>query len=151
MKKGEGTHTAGCADHIGNRHDRARFIIYHHDGDENRIRAEGGFQRVDRDKAFLVGLEVRDLEASCFQNFKRMEHGVVFNGGGDDMSAALSEPLTGGKNRPVVGFRAAGGEEDAVGLCTEGIDDGLAGGFQFALGLDPQIVNRRGVSPVIAE
>lgn len=76
---------------------------------------------------------------------------MVFNGGGDDMSAALSEPLTGGKNRPVVGFRAAGGEEDAVGLCTEGIDDGLAGGFQFALGLDPQIVNRRGVSPVIAE
>lgn len=70
VKKGEGTHTAGCADHIGNRHDRARFIVYHHDGDENRIRAEGGFQRVDRDKAFLVGLEVRDLEASCFQNFK---------------------------------------------------------------------------------
>ena len=80
-----------------------------------------------------------------------MEHGVVFNGGGDDMAAALSEPLTGGKNRPVVGFRAAGGEEDAVGLGTEGIGDGLAGGFQFALGLDPQIVNRRGVSPVIAE
>ena len=80
-----------------------------------------------------------------------MEHGVVFNGGGDDMAAALSEPLTGGKNRPVVGFRAAGGEEDALRFCAKGIGDGLAGGFQFALGLDPQIVNRRGVSPVIAE
>ena len=137
MKQGEGAHAAGRTNHVGNRHDRARFIIYHHDGDENRIRAEGGFQRVDRDKAFLVGLEVRDLEASCFQSFKRMEHGVVFNGGGDDMAAALSEPLTGGENCPVVCLRAAGGEKDALRFCTKGIGNGFAGVFEFALGLYP--------------
>ena len=66
-----------------------------------------------------------------------MEHGVVFNGGGDDMAAALSEPLTGGENCPVVSFCAAGGEEDAVGLCTEGVGDGFAGVFELALGLYP--------------
>ena len=75
----------------------------------------------------------------------------MLNGGGDDVLSPLAHALRGAEHGPVVGFRAAGGEEDAVGLCTEGIDDGLAGGFQFALGLDPQIVNRRGVSPVIAE
>ncbi|KAF5037388.1 hypothetical protein DSECCO2_565140 [anaerobic digester metagenome] len=50
-----------------------------------------------------------------------MEDGVVLDRGGDDMVALLfcggSHPL----DRPVVGFRAAGGEEDFLGLCPESL------------------------------
>ena len=67
------------------------------------------------------------------------------------MAAQVAVLPAGGGDSPVVRLRAAGGEKDALRFCTKGIGNGFAGVFEFALGLDPQIVNRRGVSPVIAE
>ena len=82
-------------DHVGNRHDRARLVVDHHDGDENGIGAEGLFQFLNRDSAVVVGLQICDLEALRFQLLHGVQDSVVLHGGRDDVAAALAETFSG--------------------------------------------------------
>ena len=151
VKKSQRAEPAGDADHIRNRHDGARLVVDHHDGNENRIRAKGSFERVGADEACFIRLQICDLEALRFERFHGVQHGVMLDGSGDDVIAALFQALAGRENCPVIRLRAAGGEKDAVRLSAETGSNLLAGVFQLALGGNAQLVNRGGVSPGVAQ
>ncbi len=148
MEQGVGQTRCVSRDHVGNRHDRARLVVDHHDGDENRIGPEGLFQFLDCNIAVVVGLQICDLEALRFQLLHGVQDSVVLHGGRDDVAAALAETLGGGENGPVVGLRAAGGEKDALRLRAHGLGNVLAGGAQQPGRLDAEAVDSARVSPV---
>ena len=133
-------------DHVGNRHDRARLVVDHHDGDENGIGPEGLFQFLDCNIAVVVRLQICDLEALCFQLLHGVQDGVVLHGGGDDVVPALAEPLSSGEDGPVVRLRAAGGEKDAVRLRAEGGSDLLARLAQTVVRRDAVRMHGRGIA-----
>ena len=138
-------------DHVGNRHDRARLVVDHHDGDENGIGPEGLFQFLDCNIAVVVRLQICDLEALRFQLLHGVQDSVVLHGGRDDVAAALAETLGGGKNGPVVGLRAAGGEKHPVGLCAEGGGDRLPRLPQTVGGVNTEGVDGRRIAPAVRE
>ena len=151
MEQRKGAGAAHGLYHVGDRHDRARLVVDHHDGDENGVGAEGFFQLVDRDTAVVVGLQIRDLEALCLQLLHGVQDGVVLHGGRDDVAAALAEPLSCGKNGPVVGLRAARGEKHPVGLRTEGGSDRLPRLPQMVGGANTEGIDGRRIAPAVRE
>ena len=72
MEQRERRQAARGSDHVGDRQDGAGLVVDHHDGDEDRIRAERLFEIVDRDIALVIGLQIRDLETFRFE----LLHGV---------------------------------------------------------------------------
>ena len=112
---------------------------------------KGSFERVGADEAGLIRLQICDLEALRFERFHGVQHGVMLDGSGDDVIAALFQALAGRENCPVIRLRAAGGEKDAVRLSAETGSNLLAGVFQLALGGNAQLVDRGGVSPGVAQ
>ena len=133
--------------HALNGHDRAGFVVHHHDADEDRIRPEGCLQSLEAHAALRVRLQIGDGKALPLQLLHGMEHSVVLHGGRDDMAAALAQPLGGGENGPVVGLRAAGGEKDALRLRAHGLGDILPGRAQQPGRLDAEPVHGAGIAP----
>ena len=99
----------------------------------------------------MVGLQICDLEALRFQLLHGVQDSVVLHGGRDDVAAALAETLGGGKNGPVVGLRAAGGEKHPVGLCAEGGGDRLPRLPQTVGGVNAERVDGRRIAPAVCE
>ena len=64
--------------------------------------------------AGAVGLEIGDLVPLLGQPAARLQHGAVLHGGGDDVLADVPSLPDGGLYGPVVRFRAAGGEIQAL-------------------------------------
>jgi len=54
-------------DHVGNRHDCARLVVDHHDGNQNGVLPQSGFQRVHGDAPQTVRLQIGHGEALRFQ------------------------------------------------------------------------------------
>ena len=113
--------------HALNGHDRAGFVVHHHDADKDRIRPEGCLQILEAHAALRVRLQIGDGKALLLQLLHGMEHGVVLHGRRDDVAAALAQPFGGRENGPVVGLRTAGGEKDALRLRAHGLGDILPG------------------------
>ena len=65
------------------------------------------------------------------------------------MLSPLAHALRGAEHGPVVGFRAAGGEEHPVRFRPHGGGDGVAGGTQFPGGADAEIVPQFSVSAFV--
>ena len=75
----------------------------------------------------------------------------MLDSGGDDVLSPLAHALRGAEHGPVVGFRAAGGEEYPVRFRSHGGGDGVAGGTQFPGGADAEIVQSAGIAPVFSQ
>ena len=147
MEQRKGAFPAGRADHFGDGHNGAGFIVDHHDGDEDRVRPQRLRKPFGGDEACFVGLEIGHLEAARLEPLHRMEDGVVLDGGRDDVPSALAETLSRAGNGPVVGLGAAGGEKDALRLRAQCLRDLRAGGLQALFGVDPERVDGRGIAP----
>ena len=81
--------------HLANRHHRARFVVDHHDADENGIGPQRGPERVQRDCARFIRLQVRHVKAARFELLYWVQNGMVLDGRGDDVLAALAKALGG--------------------------------------------------------
>ena len=56
VENGVGAQLAGELCHLLNRHDGAHLVVHHHDGNQNGVLPQGGFQSVHGDAAQLVRL-----------------------------------------------------------------------------------------------
>ena len=70
---------------------------------------------------------------------------------GDDVLAPFSQLLRGGKDRPVVGLCAAGGEEDPIRLRAEGLRHGKPRRLQLSVGLHAQTMQGAGIAPAFGQ
>ena len=123
VEDGVGTQLVGQLSHLSDGHHGACFVVHHHNGHQNGVGPQCGFQGIQGDAALAVRLEIGNLEALAFQLMHAVEDGVVLDGSGDDVLVLLSEALCSGENGPVVRFRAAGGEENAVRFSAQGGGD----------------------------
>ena len=101
------------------------------------------------DVALFVGLQVGDLEALGLQILHAVQDGVVLNGGGNDVLAALAVALDGGVDGPVVGLSTAGGEEHPVGFCAQNGGDLAAGVPEGMGGVDAEAIQSAGIAPAL--
>ena len=69
MEYGVGTDFVGQLCHLGNGHDGTDLVVDHHNGDQDGIFPQCGFQCVEGNATVTVGLEVGDLKALGFQFF----------------------------------------------------------------------------------
>ena len=101
----------------------ADLVVGHHDADEGGVGADSSLDILRTDVALRGGLDISDLEAQTLESGHAVHDGVVLESTGDEVLlvlAGLGEGST--LHSPVVGLRAAAGEEDlgrggVDGLC----------------------------------
>ena len=71
------------------------------------------------DQPELIRLQIRHLQAATREHATRLQHGRMLDGAGDDMTAGISQRFDDPQYSEVVGFGAAAGKDDLVGLRTE--------------------------------
>ena len=103
------------------------------------------------DEAFAVDGEDGGFPAFAFELFDGVEHGVVLDGAGDDVAAGVLAGLGRAADGEVVGFGAAGGEDDLAGLAFEQVGDGLAGVVEQGAGTLRFLVDAAGIAPAVAQ
>ncbi len=90
--------------------------IGEHDAHQGGVLPDGGGHVVDLYDAALVHGEEGNIKAVLLQPGQGVEHGVVLDGGGDEVGLALTLAQQGGAdNGLVVRLAAAGGEVDLPG------------------------------------
>lgn len=72
-----------------NRLNRADFVIHAHDGNERRIRADGGFNSGRIHETVTVDIEVSHLVAFGFETAHRVENSLMFRLLRDEMLALI--------------------------------------------------------------
>ena len=77
--------------------------------------------------------------------------GVVLDGGGDQVAAGVAAAAGDAADGEVVGFGAAGGEDDLAGRAFEAGGDGVARVVEQAVGLLGLAVDAGGVAPAVAQ
>ena len=103
--------------------DGADLVVGHHDADEGGVGADSSLDILRTDVALRGGLDISDLETQTLESCHAVHDGVVLESAGDEVLlvlAGLGEGST--LHSPVVGLRAAAGEEDlgrggVDGLC----------------------------------
>lgn len=148
-----GVSLAGNVGGLGDGLDGADFVVGGHDGDDDGFGADGLGEGIERDGAFAVDGEVGGAKAFALELSDGVEDGVVLDGGGDDVVPAAAGALRegGAPDGCVIGFGAAGGEDDLAGRSSEEVGDGLAGGMDSAASFLALEVNAGGVAPVGGE
>ena len=95
--------------------DGADLVVGVHDRDKAGVGAECGGDVRGGDDAVLMDGQERHVEAPRAQTVQRVQDGVVLEGGGDDVAAALCRTERGsGEERLIIAFTAAGGEHKLV-------------------------------------
>ena len=102
------------AGHLLHREDAARLIVYQHHAHQHRVLPQGLGHLLRRHMAGFVRGQVRHLVPLLLQQLTRLQHGAVLHGGGDDVLAGVASLPDGGLYGPVIRFRAAGGEIQAL-------------------------------------
>ncbi len=93
--------------------DRAELVVRVHDADQGRLGLERAADGVGIDEALAVDGNDGDVGKLVGGG----EDGGVFYGRGDHVTGCIAmEARAGGENREVVGFSAAAGEDDLLGL-----------------------------------
>ena len=103
--------------------DGADLVVGHHDADEGGVGADSSLDILRADVALRGGFDIGDLEAQTLESGHAVHDGVMLESAGDEVLlvlAGLGEGST--LHSPVVGLRAAAGEEDlgrggVDGLC----------------------------------
>ena len=123
--------------------------------DEHRVVGESLGERRDLNEALAVGAQVGDAHAFGLKAPAGREHGIVLDGGGDDVQGAVllagKAPLLGSRlhkaeDGRVVGLGGAGGEDDLIGAPgAQGPGRAAPGAFQKVEGGAPHPVQGVGV------
>ena len=148
MEQGVRTEPMRQLRHGLNGHDRARFVIHHHDAHKDRVRTQRRLQALHTDAPEGIRLQISHFKAALLQLLHRVQDGVMLHGGSDEVLPALAEAFGRGKNRPVVRLRAAGGKKHAVRLRAERLRDGLPCVPQQPRRVDAEAVLRARVAPI---
>ena len=132
--------------------DGADLVVGHHNADQRGIGTDGRLHILRADITFRGGLDISDLKAHALQRSHAVHDGVVLKGAGDEVLLVLAGLGEGSAlHGPVVGLRAAAGEED---LCRGSID-GLchlgAAGVHKLFGLIANAVMAAGVAAGTAQ
>ena len=116
---------------LGDRLDRACFVVGVHHGDENRIRPQGAANVFGVDDAIRTGRDEGILDARWIQLPAGIEHGGMLDLARDHV---LFEGRDFGADRAhdgqVVRLRSAAGEDQLLGLAAEQSSHFAARGFQ---------------------
>ena len=128
---GCGLHGIGVEVHVGSegnfanflhRLQDARFIVGHHDGNQPSSRAKSAAYVVGIDQSMSIHREVSHAASQLFQTVAGVQDRVVLHLRGDDVIT-----LGGGsKERKVIGFRTATGENNFASSRTEQPGDRVA-------------------------
>ena len=100
----------------------AGLVVGEHYADQFRIGAQCGFERGHFDDSLRCAGQEGDFDATVAEFFGGMEHGVMLDGGGDEVIARREHT----EQRHVVALRAAGGEDDLGGAAVQQAGDGFA-------------------------
>ncbi len=93
--------------------DGADLVVGHHDADQCGVGTDGSLHVLRADIALRGGADIRDLETQTLQSGHAVHDGVVLKGAGDEVLLVLAGLGEGSAlYGPVVGLRAAAGEED---------------------------------------
>ena len=96
--------------------------------------------------------EVGHLEAVLLEELAGVEHRMMLEHTGDDVLLALGGQLVRhALDRPVIGLRAAGGEEDLLRVGTEALGHAGTGVDDGALVLAPLLVDAGGIAEMLLE
>ena len=126
-------HTGLLADgaDLGNGQDGADLIVGIHGGHQAGIRPNGILHLLGGDIVALVHIQQLDFKAFLFQLLQGVQHGMVLKSSGNNVLLALFLSQTGsGDDGLVVGFGAAGRENDLPGLAAQALRHGFPGGVQ---------------------
>ena len=127
--------------------DRADLVVGVHGGHQAGVRPDGILHLLGGDVVALLHIQKLDLEAFLLQLFQGVQHGMMLEGGGDDVLLSLLLPqLGGGNDGLIVGLRTAGGEDDLPGLAAQAVCHSLPGGIQRFLCLLAYRVQAGGVA-----
>ena len=94
----------------------------------------------------LIHGQVGDVEAGVLQVLAGVEHGVVLDGGGDDVAACGSKGVGDAAEGGVVRLGAAAGEHHLAGAAAENAGHGVAGVGEGLLRLLTDAVDAGGVA-----
>ncbi len=65
--------------------DSAELVVRVHDGDQHSFRAHSLMQLIEIDLAFAICREESNSHPALLQRLTRVQHRLVFDGGGDDV------------------------------------------------------------------
>ncbi len=120
---------------LSHRLDGADLVVGVHDGDQAGVGADGRGHVLRPDDAVFRHRDKGDLIPFLFQPLEGVEHGVVLDGGGDDVPFVLAGAQ--GSRRTdglVVGLAAPRGEGDLGRIAVQVPGDGGPGGVQGLVG-----------------
>lgn len=130
--------------------DHAGFVVGQHEGDERRLRGEGGGERGFIERAVGADWQQVDAVALSGETFAPTEDGRVFDGT-EEYVAAAGAGVEGGADGEGVAFGAAAGEDDgAVGDAEQRGDFGAGSGEGQGGGAGPG-VGTGGIAEVDAQ
>ena len=136
---------------FGQRVDDADFVVGVHQGNQGSAAGDGLRHRLRRNQPVGVHRQIGHLEAARLQGLADVQHGVMFDGGGDDMVAGFlqggSHALDGG----VVGFGAAAGEHHLAVAAAQHAGHPLPRLIQGVARLLPHGVDAGGVAEQLGE
>ena len=140
---------AHCADFADGQHGADLVVGVHH-SDQAGVFPNGITHLLSGDVVVVLHIQQSDLKALFFQSVQGVQHRVMLKGGGNDVLFALASPQTGGRDDGlVIGFAAAGGEDDFPRLAAKSLGYLGTGFFQHFLGLLTYRVEAGGVAVVI--
>ena len=133
---------------LGDRLYGADLVVRQHEGHQHCLGAEGRGQRLEIHDALGVHWKEGDPEALLLEPFRRVQHGVMLDRGGDDVVAA--SPHRPGPERAafegqVVGLGPPRSEDDLPRSGADGGGGALPGFLEALLGLPPCRVHAGGV------
>ena len=115
--------------------DRADFVVGKHHGDQAGILPDRILDLLGGNIVVFGNIQIGDIIAFFFQLLEGVQHGVMLEGGGNDVLFALALSQTGsGKDSLIVGFTAAGGKVNLPGLTAQTGGNGGTGRLQCFLG-----------------
>ena len=100
---------------LGDVVDRADLVVGVHHGDEHGVVAHGRLDRGGVGAALGVDADDRQLRALALELLGAVEHGVVLDGGGDEVPAARAPRAERPAQREAVRLRPARGEHNLPG------------------------------------
>ena len=119
---------------LSNRLDGADLIVGGHDRDKTGVLADRLFQLIQTDDAILVNGQESDLKAVFFELVQRVQNRVVLKRARNDVRFTLLLSVeSGGQERLIVRFTAAGGEDNLSRICVDNSGDFLTRDFKLFL------------------
>ena len=131
--------------------DAAGLVVHQHHGYQHCVVPQGARHLFHSDMAGAVRLQVRDLVPLLCQPAARLQHGAVLHGGGDDVLAGVASLPDGGLYGPVVRFRAAGGEIQALRRAVQRPGDHGAPALHGLFHLLPRGILGGGIAEVMGQ